>query len=188
MLISVDCGLRSCGVGVWSNLSHGAWTDALEVDLTRRRLLGAQLVRNPSDDPHAPRAQLWAVMAQAVTDYLDRVIDVRALLSEAGLLVIELPQVYPHRRQTDPNDLVDVAGVAGAVTSALHERAFSCVWSPVPRSWKGQIPKTVSEQRVKKFLTAHELDLVPALSRSEIHNVFDALHLGIVYMQRHERA
>jgi hypothetical protein len=145
----------------------------------RRELLAAELVC-ADHDTKAPRAAQWATMAQAVTRYLDRTIH------ETGLLVIELPQVY-ERRETDPNDLIDLAGVAGAIAHALHERTFEVAWSPVPRSWKGQIPKTVSEQRVLDFLTAAERARIPKLAKSALHNVMDALHLGIVYMQRHER-
>lgn len=97
-------------------------------------------------------------------------------------LVVEIPQVYTGPQDEDRNDLVDLAGVVGAISA--HTLIESVEWSPLPRDWKGQIPKEVTQKRVNKRLSDAEKGLVKWPIKSLAHNVYDALHLGIVYLER----
>ncbi len=97
-------------------------------------------------------------------------------------LVIEVPQVYSGPRKEDPNDLIDLAGVLGAIVGGL---TFGHVeWSPTPREWKGQLPKEISRARVDSKLKPEEKTRIIWPIKSLCHNVYDALHLGIVYLER----
>ena len=91
---------------------------------------------------------------------------------------IERPEVYPGRQKGDPNDLISLGIVAGAVWAALHP---TCKPEFVfPRRWKGRVSKEETTARTRAELTAVELENV-ALPRAAAlgHNVWDAIGLGL---------
>lgn len=94
----------------------------------------------------------------------------------AELVVVELPRIYPYERRINVNDLIDLAAVAGAC-AAVGPVQF--VW---PATWKGQVPKDISHQRIQKALTATERDVVERdlaqVPKSLRHNVLDAIGIG----------
>lgn len=94
--------------------------------------------------------------------------------------VIEVPQVYPQRVQKgDPNDLIDVAVIAGIAVAVL---STFCVPQLVrPHKWKGSRPKAVDNQRTLGLLDADELDVLKksGASSSKQHNVLDAVGIGL---------
>lgn len=122
--------------------------------------------------PGMERAEKWRIMGQLVTRQY----------AVDSFLVCEIPQVYARdRSKGDPNDLIDLAGVVGACT----QEALTVEWSPVPRDWKGQIPKHVTQARVLDALGAEELAAIDeTIPASLLHNVYDAIHLGLVYLRR----
>ncbi len=159
-IVSVDPGLAKVAFASW--------------DPETGQLLEAGLVVHKHEIA-TERVQKWKDMAwwTCMVAGLDRCdID----------LVIEVPQVYAGARDEDPNDLIDLAGVVGAIASSII--LGSVQWSPLPREWKGQIPKKVTKQRVDKRLSDAEKALIKWPSASLAHNVYDALHLGIVYLER----
>ena len=95
-------------------------------------------------------------------------------------MVIEKPQVYQQRlSKGDPNDLIPLAIIGGAAWITMKPKHVSF---PLPRQWKGQVPKKVLFERVFKDLSKREenilkedSELVPANLR---HNVYDAVCLG----------
>lgn len=106
---------------------------------------------------------------------------------KVGVLMIEKPQVYRQRLQKgDPNDLIDLAFLAGAVHHSLKASKTELV---LPREWKGTIPKTrklgdyIVHKRVLKHLAHGGLEIyeaglaeVPAKLR---HNIADAVGIGL---------
>jgi hypothetical protein len=57
---------------------------------------------------------------------------------------VEFPRFYgTAKSKGDPNDLLDLASVAGAVLGALSERLFLMPSAPYPRTWKGSTPKSM---------------------------------------------
>jgi len=155
-VVSIDPGKRSCGVAVFDSLAQ---------------LVHAQLVEG-TEAKDWPRPAIWAYMAQEVHKVL-------APWSAYGL-VLEIPQVYGrHERSVDNNDLLDLAGVQGAM--ALGQKVH---WAPTPAQWKGQLPKSITVSRVDGCLGAGEKGRIVWPNVSLRHNVYDAIHLGLVYLER----
>lgn len=153
-LVSVDPGLRVCGVAVFTD---GVLTRAL-------------LVKNPEQRLRGPVA--WLAMAEAVS------VEVKG----CDELVVEVPQVYGAGKQKgDPNDLIQVAGVGAWVGSALNPKQAT---GYLPREWKGQVPKEVHNARIEKKLTTQELSVFDPCPPSLRHNVLDAVGLGLYHLRR----
>ena len=100
------------------------------------------------------------------------------------LVVVEKPQAYQQKHwKGDPNDLIDLALAAGAATHALGCCEIEFV---LPRTWKGQTPKKISNARTLKNLTDIErqvfkrMDVIPSLR----HNVIDAIGIGMWKLRR----
>jgi len=166
-IASVDPGKHACGVAVWMapNSSQGIY-----------QLLWAGYVKNPfKSEPGKERAERWGDMARMIAGVLGR-------WKEWGVsLVLEIPKVYPGIHDEDPNDLIDLAGVQGAIVGAT---GFPVEWSPLPQEWKGQLPKEVSERRVESKLQPEEKKRIEWPAKRLCHNVYDALHLGLVHLER----
>lgn len=127
------------------------------------------------------RGARWDVMARALADYVGGLTGGFPLDFE---IVIEVPQVYAPPGKNDPNDLIDLAGVVGAVIGKLATVGGTAIWTPRPREWKGNAPKRITTLRVHEKLTATEKALIPKLSATRLHNVLDAIHLGLVHLRR----
>lgn len=156
-LIAIDPGLRACGV---------AW-------FAGDALVKAALVLNTEKEKRGPEA--WRSMAACVG---------RALLYTADTLVLEIPQVYRLRFSGgDPADLLELAGVDGAVVGVMYERAGKLV-GYLPRQWKGQTPKPVHNQRVMAALSTEERETVEPCAKHLVHNVVDAIGLGLFHLGR----
>jgi hypothetical protein len=94
--------------------------------------------------------------------------------------VVEVPQVYRQRMQKgDPNDLITVAIMAGLAVAVLAP--FTEAQLVRPHAWKGNRPKAVDNQQTLRLLNDMELRMVAAsgASKSKLHNVLDAVGLGL---------
>jgi hypothetical protein len=101
-------------------------------------------------------------------------------------VVIERPQVYVHSRaKGDPNDLITLALVAGAIAGGMRtSRTKLLVVEYRPAEWKGQVPKHVMEKRVKRSLAEHEHERVQLPSAGALaHNVWDAIGIGLHHLR-----
>lgn len=133
------------------------------------RMEKACYVRNPERSIRGPAA--WLAMAQAT---------ILEVPKHVHTLVLEVPQVYRGPR-VDPADLIELAGVDGALTSAvLADKSVGFL----PREWKGQVPKEIHHERVLKKLTADELSNMQLPAASLVHNVMDAVALGLFYVEK----
>lgn len=102
---------------------------------------------------------------------------------KADRMIVEIPQIYPGppKKGEDPNDLIGVAVIAGQwirSVSAPHTRRV------FPRQWKGGVEKGIHNGRVLAKLSAVELAVVPKLAASKLHNVIDAIGLGLFDLDR----
>lgn len=159
MLIAIDPGVHACGVAMFSTYGD---------------LRLAALVRA------APQGS-WAMAAQAVCELVRVSRD-----SESGCVaVIERPRIYPGRRREDPNDLLSLAGVVGAITMALHIYGAR-VDHVFPADWKGQVPKRQMGERILARLSAGELARVEDAG-SKTHNIVDAIGIGLFANKRMKR-
>lgn len=100
--------------------------------------------------------------------------------------VIEKPQVYV-RGKGDPNDLITLAILVGQYKERL-EKAHVPVTLVIPHTWKGNVPKSIHNDRVLGKLTVLERALytqsVLSLAVSKRHNVIDAIGLGLWLLKR----
>lgn len=111
-----------------------------------------------------------------------------AMTGEVDRLAIELPQVYERghqterKRGTDPNDLIQLAAVVGTLCHVFESAAAQIVY--LPAEWKGQVPKEIMHERARKRLSAEEMTRLPILAKSTLHNVLDAVSIGLVVLER----
>lgn len=173
--VSVDPGKHACGVAVWDEDTAG-------------QLIWAGYVKNHfKDEPGKERAERWGDMAREVVSMMKwavmKSLNSNLLRDTKFSLILEIPQVYEGPQDEDRNDLIDLAGVQGAVVGAMGNDA-DVEWSPQPREWKGQIPKEVTQKRVDKRLSAAEQGKIEWPAKSLKHNVYDALHMGLVFLEK----
>ena len=148
-LLAIDPGLRGCGVALFED-------DCL---------VRCAYVKNTQREARGPKA--WRAMGEAVLKWLD--------LSQVDLLVLEVPQVYV-RGKGDPADLIELAGVDGAIAALVDGRKTE---GYLPKEWKGSVPKDVYQARFEKTLTASEKVMIQQSSAPSLrHNVTDAVAIG----------
>lgn len=151
MLIAIDPGKRSLG---WARFDY---------DLHDQRLAACGLLRWKD----------WAAMCGGMLWLYERLGG-----EQSGEIVIEVPQVYQQRHwKGDPNDLVDVALVAGAAGVKFGPTVLFVR----PREWKGSRPKKADHALTLSRLSPDELaelDQVDA-PKSLRHNVLDAIGMGL---------
>jgi hypothetical protein len=102
----------------------------------------------------------------------------------SGRTIIELPQIYrSSKSKGDPNDLIDIALVVGA----LLERSGGHAELVLPRKWKGTVPKKVMLKRIVSKLSEAEkrvLSNAYGATKSTLHNVTDSVGIGLWALKR----
>jgi len=160
-ILSIDPGVKHAGVAYWMEHSGLYY---LELAYLATLAGTPTLARSVSEMPQA--CELGHVQ------YITHV-------------VVELPQVYSRdKSKGDPNDLIKVAAVAGAISKGVFAEARSFV---LPAEWKGAAPKDVTEARCRSYLMDSELvkiDLPKAKSLQ--HNVWDAIGIGLWYLKKNK--
>lgn len=160
--LAIDPGLRQCGVAMFEG---GA-------------LNGAWLARNRRKAERGPEA--WYSMAESVLYSWIKRAPARGQLVHD--LVIEVPQIYWRaNRGGNAADLIELAGVVGAVSQALP--VLNRVHF-LPRKWKGQTPKPVHNRRVLAKLQEPERAFIEPTPASLLNNVVDAVGLGLYRLGR----
>jgi hypothetical protein len=99
------------------------------------------------------------------------------------LVICEGQQIYRGVQGKDPNDLLDLTYVTGAVHARVHADRKTLV---LPRVWTGKIPKEVRLRRVLAALKPDEIKLVEDLnlSKAMVHNVIDAIGIYLFATER----
>lgn len=149
--MAVDPGKKACGVAL----------------LVGGTLVSAYLVKAPDPYEVAKRVQEWW--------WAER--DRLGLGDKVDVLVTEGQQVYPGPRKADPNDLLPLSFVCGAVQARIPAKMRLM---PKPREWKSNIAKEVWTRRILSRLSKEELKLVQSVkvAKSLQHNVIDSIGLG----------
>jgi hypothetical protein len=155
--LAVDPGIRGCGVAVFK----------------ADRLVHAAYVPNPVKHGYDLDAVLG--MARAVVGKTESV----------DTVVSERMQVYaPGKGKGDPNDLIPLAAVTGAIAALTGARLTTWV---LPRVWKGTLPKGAAfEARLFERLTNDERSAIQYCG-SMLHNVYDAIGIGLFQAGRFDR-
>jgi hypothetical protein len=163
-ILAIDPGLRGSGVALFHEES--------------KTLLRAEYVKGSAT---GERAEAWRVMADAVHSWAAPWnIDLR--------MVIEFPQVRKKEHQVakkkgvDPNDLIQLAAVVGALVTMRSQKGTPIV--RLPEEWKGQVPKKIHHERALSRLSDAERAVIPKLAESTLHNVLDAVALGLTQLGR----
>lgn len=164
--VSVDPGLRGCGVAVFKGTE----------------LIWASYIRSLNKEDRGPKA--WYAMAMEVEDVLRG--QFKDLFIEGGLMdaafVFEVPQIYRGAQlKGDPDDLLQLVGVEAWVAGLL--RACRVVGYR-PREWKGQVPKDVHVRRIENTLTDEEKACMQKCPASLRHNMLDGIGIGLFHVRR----
>lgn len=129
-------------------------------------------------------------LSAAAYDLAHQVPDLGAGLDR--LVTVEEMVHYPAKGRTDARhradaiaaDLLDLQAIGGYVAGYLRAPVR---WIPA-RSWKGQVPKEVTERRVGAILTRPERDILATacvgLPQGLRHNVIDAVGIGLFALGR----
>lgn len=108
-------------------------------------------------------------------------------LVNAVAFILEKPQIYRTRKMKgDQNDLVDISVAGGFLLGQLHVQATGIVGSDrvtvekiTPSVWKKQLKKEIAHERINKKLTAQEKSAFNKTEESLMHNVWDAVGIGL---------
>lgn len=114
---------------------------------------------------------------------------VKAIVKSCGKdfdeVVIEQPQVYKEKFQKGrQKDIVNLAGLVGALAVAFSECRVTYY---LPREWKGQCPKHVTQHRVLKRLKEGDIKKIKLVSETLNHNIYDAIGIGLHHLNTRKR-
>ena len=158
-LLAVDPGIRGCGVAMFRK------------ECGLGVLEKAAYLFNEYPKGNGPREA--ARLAELVSTWAGFSVEVLAL---------EYPRVYPSRNQKgDQNDLLPLAGIVCAV-AAFFPRAQ--VLRYFPRDWKGTADPDVMIERIISKVTPEERTRVVPCPEHLMHNVWDAVGIGLFAVDR----
>lgn len=126
LLLSVDPGLRACGVALWRD----------------GELLRACAIRGGTEG-RGP--DVWRSLAASVVNW----VEAGLADGESGVVLVETMKVYAQGR-ADPADLVELAGVSGAIVGRLGWRAEGVRAA----EWNGQLPSPIRRNRTREWVEA----------------------------------
>lgn len=123
----------------------------------------------------------------AVKDLAERVRQTTCRLfgasDDVALCIVEWPQIYEGAAE-NPNHLLGLTAMAMAIVTRLNPA--ECL-SVLPREWKGTINADVMTKRIEGRLSVEELARVDPCPASLLHNIYDAVGIGLWYFKRLER-
>jgi hypothetical protein len=160
ILLCIDPGLRGCGCAMFAD---GA-------------LVRATYVPSPEQSARGPAA--WLAMAMAVVDW-------HGHPTNPSELLLEVMRIYPRSDQQkgDPNDLLELNGVQGAIAAFfVADRTVGYF----PHDWKGSIPKGKLAKRIRIALTENERNNIISVGAKD-HNTIDAIGIGLHRLGRLNR-
>lgn len=129
LLITIDPGLRACGVAVFRDGS----------------LVWAAAVRGPREG-RGPR--LWRSLGTNVEAVLPGCEEGPGP-SALWHVVIETMKVYVNG-PGDPDDLLELAGIGGAISAAVP--AWWTLEGVLARDWSGQVPSAIRRERTRAWV------------------------------------
>lgn len=153
-LVCFDPALRTTGVAIFLD---GVLRDAYAVS------------------PNVPRRgpSAWGPVAAAIWA------NGTYIVGPGDVAVIEGQVVYPHTK-ADPNDILQVSGVAGGLAALAVFHGLDVVHYD-PAAWKGQAPKKVIAERSRSRLSAEEISRV---RKGSTLDTWDAIGLGLFHLKR----
>lgn len=161
-LLAIDPSIRSCGIAIFE----------------RNLLVYADVLRSMAVIQPMTSIQEICKLAQEAWEK-----NVGVSYSPE-ILVIERPEIY-RASKGNPNDLMPICIMLGMMWERFGPKA---TMFPLPKEWKGQVPKEVHNTRILNKLDKREtmtvkdnLMRVPATLQ---HNAVDAIGLGLFALNR----
>lgn len=165
MILSIDPGVHACGAAIFGTTTGN---DLRWAGLVKNRVEASPL--NPTY-----HQMIWCGMVDAVAE------KVRALDFTPDRMALELPQIYvASRSKGDPNDLILLTGVVGALTQWFAGMTFLYL----PHQWKGAVPKNIMNERILKRFSDDEKSKIEKAPKSLLHNSIDACGIGLHHLKR----
>ena len=133
--------------------------------------------------------QLCYVSALHATDLLDASVMWHIPAWPEIHIVWEKPEVYANRRKSRPESLLTTAFRAGRLVAML-ELSYTSVRPTIvpvlPKTWKGQVPKDIHNDRVHGALAPAEHQILnrAGFTKTELDDVLDAIGLAKWYHHR----
>ena|ERR1017187_9776424 len=155
--ISVDPGLRGSGV---AHFYEG-------------KLFRAAYLKHTCSD-RGPKA--WCAMAETVYYWSG---------PANYSLVIEYQRLRMGKEKGDPNNMMEVQGVVGALAGMFTMEGEQIV-AYYPEAWKGSIKKDVMTMRIVQRMTTDETQILrlAKIPSSLMHNTIDAIGIGLFHLGR----
>lgn len=97
--------------------------------------------------------------------------------------ITEYMEWRPDDARSVAEDLIQVSTGAAVVVSAISGN----LWFIPPPDWKGTVPKDICNTRVLSLLSPGERKRIPSLPEKKLHNVIDAVGIGMFFTRRMER-
>lgn len=94
-------------------------------------------------------------------------------------IAIEWPQVYKYSKAR-PKDVEALIFSAGRVA----DRAQGTIYKYRPAEWKGQQSKAAHHKKIRAALHPTELVLLNGLTKGELHDIMDAIGIGLYHLGR----
>lgn len=154
LTLVTDPGLRGCGCALFQGTT-----------LARAGYVRSA-VRPPIRGPEAWYGMARAVRAWCAVDHVDQ-------------FIIEVPQVY--RGQAHAKELIELAGVCGAVAHAVPGGQFRGYY---PRQWTLGVEKHRRHEVMFPVLTDPERAAIERAPVGLMHNTYDAIGLGLYHFER----
>lgn len=169
VVISVDPGLWDSGVAVWVRLDNNKcvlhWAGL--VTLSKK----------------TPREKAPRIMAERIFQTVFEC-SPRAIFE----WVIEYPQHYTAKRKT-AEGVQTVIDVAEHLSARVRGTTLAGETAAMvrPSQWKGQLPKHIHHDRINQAITKKEVNRIDWPAPHLVHNVWDAVGIGLFYTKRHRR-
>lgn len=98
--------------------------------------------------------------------------------------VVELPIYHTEgKSKVPPSSLITLGFSAGRLVPC-QSLEVETIW---PVTWKGSLPDEILYARIMSVLTEKEKALIPKLGQSLLHNVLDAIGIGLHVLGRMPR-
>lgn len=156
-LLAIDPSLRGTG-----------WALFKDTNLTHCGVLGGPSQSTRIQCVRDMWADLWG--------------DLAVLISRPDEVVLEFPRIYPKGRgasdNVDPNDLLWVAAVAGALCTLGPSVTY------YPSDWKGQSKKEKTLRIVLQACNPAERAVIESVQGAKRHNAVDAVGIGMYHLKR----
>lgn len=166
MILAIDPGIRHCGYALFDTSGS-------------KRLHTAGLIKNKSKESGFEAGTYMAWYAHEFVAKIELPFGERI-----EQVVVERPQVYTSSKlKGDPNDLVSLAGVVGALGSYFLNDAVT-LKTYLPREWAGQVPKEIRWDRCEKRLSVEERGRIDWPAMSLAHNTKDAIGIAMYHLGR----